>query len=52
MRRGNRDIGVTVTLLDGSTVQGWAMKHQVLGYPEPEARAAIAVLQGRVGRGA
>ena len=42
MRRGNKDIAVTATLHDGSTVQGWAMKHQVLGYPEPEARAAIA----------
>lgn len=47
MRFGNRDIAVRVALDDGSEVTGWAQKHQPLGYPEPEARAAIAVLQGR-----
>ena len=26
---------------------GWAQKHQPLGYPEPEAQAAIAVLRER-----
>lgn len=50
MRFGNRDIRVRLVLTDDSEVIGWAQKHQPLGYPEPEARAAIAVLQGRVGR--
>lgn len=49
MRFGNRDIAVSIELDDGSEVTGWAQKHQPLGYPEPEARAAIAVLQGRCG---
>lgn len=48
MRRGNRDITLTATLTDGTTVQGWAAKHQALGYPAPEAAAAVAVLQARV----
>lgn len=49
MRFGNRDIAVHVELDDGSEVTGWAQKHQPLGYPEPEAKAAIAVLEGRCG---
>lgn len=49
MRRGSSDIDLVLTLRDGSTVIAWASKHQPFGYPEPEARAAIAVLQGRVG---
>lgn len=49
MRFGNTDIAVHLTLDDGTEVTGWAQKHQPLGYPEPEAEAAIAVLKGRVG---
>ena len=48
MRRGNSDITVTIVRQDGTEVVGWARKHQPLGYPEPEAKAAIAVLQERV----
>lgn len=48
MRFGNRDIRVDVVLDDGSEFTGWAQKHQPLGYPEPEVRAAIAVLNGRI----
>lgn len=48
MRFGNRDIRLHVVLDDGSEVTGWAQKHQPFGYPEPEARAAEAVLRGRV----
>ena len=47
MRFGHRDIEVRLGLDDGSRVSGWAQKHQPLGYPEPEARAAIAVLRER-----
>lgn len=50
MRFGTRDIEVRLGLDDGSRVSGWAQKHQPLGYPEPEVRAAVAVLQGRVRR--
>lgn len=48
---GARDIEVRITQRDGTQVKGWAHKHQSLGYPKPEAEAAIAVLQGRVGGG-
>lgn len=48
MRYGNRDIELVIGLRDGSEVTGWAQKHQPLGYPEPEVRAATAVLQGRI----
>ena len=48
MRFGNRDIRVDLVLDDGSELTGWAQKHQPLGYPEPEARAAVAVLQRRL----
>ena len=48
MRRGNSDIEVRVLRKDGTEVTGWGRKHQPLGYPEPEAEAAKAVLQERV----
>lgn len=48
-RRGQKDIEVRITTRDGEQVKGWAHKHQPLGYPEPEAQAAKAVLMGRVG---
>lgn len=47
-RRGVKDIEVRVVLRDGTQIKGWAAKHQPLGYPRPEAEAAIAVLQARV----
>jgi hypothetical protein len=48
-RRGNSDITVRLVRKDGTEVVGWARKHQPLGYPEPEAKAAIAVLRSRAG---
>jgi len=48
-RRGMKDITVRITRRDGTMVEGWARKHQPLGYPVPEAEAARAVLLGRVG---
>jgi hypothetical protein len=50
MRGGHKDIELRITRQDGTEVRGWARKHQALGYPRPEAEAARAVLQGRVGR--
>jgi len=47
-RRGMKDITVRITRRDGTTVEGWARKHQPLGYPVPEAEAARAVLLGRI----
>jgi hypothetical protein len=46
---GTKDIEVRISLKDGTEVTGWAHKHQLLGYPKPEAEAAIAILRGRVG---
>jgi hypothetical protein len=51
VNEGHKEIEVRIIRTDGTEVKGWARKHQVLGYPQPEAQAAIAVLQGRVGRG-
>jgi hypothetical protein len=51
MRRGNSDIEVKVVRKDGSTAVGWGRKHQPLGYPEPEAEAAKAILLRRAGLG-
>jgi hypothetical protein len=51
MNDGHKDIEVRITRRDGTEVKGWGRKHQPLGYPEPEAEAAIAVLRGRIGTG-
>jgi hypothetical protein len=47
---GHKDIEVRIVKRDRTEVKGWGRKHQVLGYPEPEAAAAKAILQARVTR--